>query len=128
MHDPISDFVNKLKIASAHRQPSFRFPSSRVVAAIADMLKTKGYLSGVAKKGRNGRYLELALLYDGTLPKIHTVRRISRPSKRIYRQARELWPVRSGFGMTVLSTPRGILSDADARKSRVGGEVMFEIW
>jgi len=126
--DPISNFLNKMKVATVVGKESFLFPASRMIVSIADILEKKGYIQEVSKKGKKGRYLEVKLSYDGTNPKLSGVKRVSRLSKRIYRKAKDLKPVRSGYGMAILSTPRGILSDADARAQKVGGEVLFEIW
>lgn len=126
--DSVSNFINKLKTASIRKKPSFQFPASRFINAIADALANKGYLAEVAKKGKRKETLEMTLVYAGAIPKIHMVKRISRPSKRIYRQAREIRTVRQGSGMAVLSTPKGILTDGDARQQNTGGEVLFEIW
>ncbi len=126
--DSVSNFINKLKIASKGKKPSFQFPASRYITAIAEALAGKGFLAGVAKKGKRKETLEMKLVYTGTVPKVHMVKRVSLPSKRIYRQARELRPVRQGSGIAVLSTPKGILADSDARQQNAGGEVLFEIW
>ena len=115
-------------MASRTGKESFLFPASSVTLAIAEALAKKGYVSSVSKKGKKGRYLELTLPRTGTAHTITGVKRISHLSKRLYQKARNLKPVRNGFGMAVLSTPRGILSDADARAAKVGGEVLFEIW
>lgn len=126
--DPISNFLNKLKIAGRTGKESFLFPASRVILAIAEALEKKGYIQSVAKKGKKGRYLEITLSYDGKTPKVQSVKRVSRLSKRVYRKAKDLRPIRNGFGTAILSTPRGILSDMDARTAKVGGEVLFEVW
>ncbi len=126
--DSVSNFINKLKIASVGKKPSFQFPASRYITAIAEALAGKGYLAEVAKKGKRKETLQMTLAYAGAIPKVHMVKRISRPSKRIYRQAREIRPVRQGSGIAVLSTPKGVLADSDARQQKVGGEVLFEIW
>lgn len=126
--DPISNFLNKLKVANNVGKETFLFPASRVVFAIAEALVKKGYISAVSKKGKKGRYIEVTLSYDGKEPKVSSVKRVSKLSKRVYRQAKEIRPIRSGFGTAFFSTPRGILSDMEARTAKVGGEVLFEIW
>ena len=117
-----------MKVASRQGSESFLFPASRMILSIAEALEKKGFITSVGKKGKKGRYIEVTLSYDGKTPKLSGVKRVSRLSKRIYQKAKDLRPVRSGFGTAILSTPRGILSDADAKAAKVGGEVLFEIW
>ena len=126
--DPIANFLNKMRIAYKTGKESFVFPSSRLIASIAEALEKKGYLTSVSRKGKKGRMLEIGLMYEGKKPKVSGVKRVSHLSKRVYTKARELRPVRNGFGMSVLSTPKGILSDTEARAGKVGGEVLFQIW
>ncbi|MDO8564758.1 MAG: 30S ribosomal protein S8 [bacterium] len=126
--DSVSNFLNKLSIASKTGKESFTFPLSRLVSDIGTVLEKQGYVSGIARKGKRGRYLEVTLAYTDRQPAVKGVRRISKQSKRVYFGVRELRPVRSGFGMRILSTPKGVLADKEARALRVGGEVLFEIW
>lgn len=115
-------------MASRTGKESFVFPASTFIASIAGALEKKGYIASVTKKGKKGRLLEVTLVYHGKAPKVTGVKRVSHLSKRVYRPARELRSVRSGYGIAVLSTPKGILSDKEARAANVGGEVLFEIW
>ena len=125
--DPISDFLNTLKMASNTGKESFVFPSSRFILAIATTLAKKGYIESV-KKTKKGYNLDIKLpAGDKALP-VNAVKRVSRLSKRLYRKAHDIRPVRSGAGIALLSTPKGVLSDAEARAANVGGEVLFEIW
>lgn len=126
--DSIANFLNALKLASRAGKGSFVFPASKHIAAIADALVKHRYLVSAAKKGKKGRLLELTLLPSDGAPKVSEAKRVSRLSKRVYRKASELRSVRNGFGLALLSTPRGILSDTEARAARVGGEVLCEIW
>ena len=88
-----------------------------------------GYVSNVEKKGKKiMKTLEVGLVYNDSEPRVHGVDRISKPSKRIYQKAKDIRMFKSGFGNTVLSTPRGILLDVDAKKQRIGGEILFKIW
>ncbi len=94
------------------------------------MLKVKGYVKQSEKKGKKvKKTLEVTLAYenDGS-PKIKGVRRISKPGRRMYKSVGEITPVKYGHGTLVLSTPKGILAGEDARKEKVGGEALFEIW
>ena len=125
--DPISDFLNTLKMASRTGKESFSFPFSRLILAIADALAKKGYIES-AKKAKKGHTFEIKLPTGPEALSVSAVKRVSRLSKRLYRKAHEIRPVRNGSGLALISTPRGILSDKEARTQNVGGEVLFEIW
>jgi len=128
--DPIGDFIIRLKNASAVKHESVSVPHSKVKMAIAELLEKKGYVKHVEKRGKKVRktiYVDLAYNENGT-PRITHAKRISKPGRRIYRGVDEVHRVRNGRGMLVLSTPKGIMSDEDARKERVGGEALFEVY
>lgn len=128
--DPIGDFIVRLKNAGAVKHVSVSLPHSKMKMAVAEILKTTGFVKDVEKQGKKVRktiHVELAYKADGT-PRITDVKRISKPGRRMYKGAEEIFPVRYGKGILVLSTPKGILTDAQARKERVGGEALFEIW
>jgi small subunit ribosomal protein S8 len=129
MSDSISNFLNALKLANRAGKESFTSPASRQIAAIAAVLEKGGYIQSFSRKGKKGRLLEVKLAYkEGGVPRVSFVRRVSRLSRRLYRRARAVRPVRHGFGMAVLTTPKGVLSDTQARKEKVGGEVICEVW
>lgn len=129
MTDPISDFLIRLKNASMSGRLSVSVPFSNMKFAIANLLSKKGFVGPVARKGRkNAKFLEVVLLYENGKSRIANVTIISKPSRRLYGKAKEIRPYRQGFGMSVFSTPMGILSDMDAKKENVGGEILFKIW
>ncbi len=104
-------------------------PFSGLKLSIAECLKNEGYLSAVTKKAKKGHaVLELELAVKDEMPKVTDVKRISKPSRRVYMGVKEIRPARNGRGITVLSTPKGILTDKQARKEQVGGEALFMIW
>ncbi len=126
--DQISSMLIMIKNASLAGLPSVTVSYSNVLHAIATCLEKEGYVSVVAKKVRKGHpALEITLSYDGGA-KVHEVKRISKPSRRMYMGMRDIRPVRSGRGIIVLSTPKGIMSGNNARKENVGGEPLFTIW
>ncbi|KKP56419.1 MAG: 30S ribosomal protein S8 [Parcubacteria group bacterium GW2011_GWC1_34_10] len=130
MNDPIGDFIIRIKNAGSVRKASFTVPFSKVKLAIAELLSAKGYLGVVTKKNKgNARYLNIELLYmeDGS-PKVRGVKRMSKPSRRIYEGAKNIKKFRKGFGLSIFSTPKGIMADTDAKKSNLGGEFLFNIW
>ena len=98
--------------------------------AIAELLSAKGYIGAVAQKSKgNAKYLEIALLYtENGKPVVSDVRRISKPSRRLYENAKNIRKFRRGFGLSVFSTPKGIMGDMDAKKNNLGGEFLFNIW
>jgi len=128
--DPISDMLIRMKNAQAVGKKTASFGYSKIKWEIAKLLEKHNYLTEVAKKGKkNKKLLEVAFVYDadGT-PKISDVKRISKLSRRIYRGLREIYPVRHGFGVAVYSTTKGLLTDKEARKEKLGGEVLFELY
>ncbi len=129
MTDPIADMIVRIKNASDSRKESVSIPYSQLKFEIATALAKEGYVKSVSKKGKVvGKTLEIELLYSGDTPRVQGVRRISKPSRRLYQKAKEMRPVKNGFGSNMISTPKGILSGKSARKEHLGGEVLFEIW
>ncbi|PIR82805.1 30S ribosomal protein S8 [Candidatus Kaiserbacteria bacterium CG10_big_fil_rev_8_21_14_0_10_59_10] len=128
--DPVGDLIIRVKNAGAVRKESVSVPFSMLKFSIAEKLKDAGYVKAVEKKGKKVRKtLDIVLRYDeGGRHAIQGVRRVSKPGRRMYRSVQELSPVRYGHGTLILSTPRGILTDTEARKEKVGGEALFEIW
>ena len=105
-------------------------PFSKMKLAIAELLSSKGYVGAITQKSKgNAKFLEVALLYTGNKePVISDVRRISKPSRRLYEGAKNIKRFRRGFGMSVFSTPKGIMADVDAKKNKLGGEFLFNIY
>ena len=125
--DPISDLIIRLKNASDVKKPHVSVPQSKLAENIAYALKKSGYVSTV-EKNKDTRELYLGVVYFSGEPRIHGVERISKSSRRIYMKSDDIRVFRSGFGNMFLSTPKGILIDMDAKKQKVGGEVLFKIW
>ncbi len=129
-NDVIGDFIVRLTNAGAIKKASVSVPFSSFKMAVAEKLKDAGFVADVEKKGKKVRKtLDVVLKYDDRgVHAISGVKRISKPGRRMYKSAHEIIPVRYGFGALVLSTPKGILTDKEARKQKVGGEALFEIW
>jgi small subunit ribosomal protein S8 len=130
MTDPISDMLARIRNAGRARHPALRVPSSRLKLAVARVLADAGYLGGVTVEAEEGRpvlNIQLRFGADGKSV-IDGMRRVSKPSRRVYVEADAIPRVRSGLGTAVLSTNKGVLSDAAAREQRVGGELLCEIW
>lgn len=128
--DTIANMLVMLKNASQRGHTSITVPQSKIKRAIAEYLVKAGYVKSVEEKKKNNHpVLEITLLYteDGK-SKIRDIERISKLSRRTYVGYRDLKPFKFGQGLYVLSTPKGIMSDTDARKEVVGGELLFSIW
>lgn len=128
--DKIADMLVTMKNASMVSKETVVVPFSNIKYAIAQCLKEHGFIVNASKKTEknNVSVLEIQLAYTADGAKIHDVKRMSKPSRRMYTAMKELRPVKNGHGITVLSTPKGILSDKQARKEMVGGEVLFTMW
>jgi len=129
VNDPVADLLVQLSNAGAVGKPSVSMPFSNFKMAIAEKLKEAGYVQAIEKKGKKTRKtLDVMLKYDSGKPVIQGVKRISKPGRRVYRGVHEILPVRYGHGSLVLSTPKGVMTDKEARKEKIGGEALFEIW
>lgn len=128
--DPVADMLIRIKNAQASKKESALVPYSGVKFEIAKTLERAGYIGDVERKNRKGgKLVEVKLLYDESgSPKILGAKRVSKPSRRIYCGWRDIYPPRNGFGTAFYSTPKGIKTDREARKEKVGGELLFEIW
>ncbi|MEK9184865.1 MAG: 30S ribosomal protein S8 [Patescibacteria group bacterium] len=128
--DPISDLIIQIKNASDAGKVSVALPYTKFKEGVAKLLEKAGYVKSVIVKGKKiTRSLEIELFYnEDKSPKIKGVQRVSKLSRRIYTKAKDLRPFHSGFGNIILSTPKGILTDKDAKREKVGGEVLFKIW
>ncbi len=127
--DRVGDFIIRLKNAGAIGNQVVSAPYSKHIEAIAHKLAELGFVGRVEVSKKDPRVLEVTLAYDAKgNHKIHDVKRISKPGRRMYVPAHEAHTVKNGLGARILSTPKGILSDKEARKVRAGGETLFEVW
>ncbi len=126
--DRVGDFIIRLKNAGAIGKTKVAVPYSKHVEEIANKLKSLGYVAEVGK-GKEPYEFEVTLALDARgNSKIHGVKRISKPGRRLYLGATEAHGVKNGIGARLISTPKGVLTDSEARKVRAGGENLFEIW
>lgn len=127
-NDAIGDLITRLANASVLKRDTVSIPFSNLKLAIAEKLVDAGYIAGAEKKGKKvKKTLDITLKY-GTRPGILGVKRVSKPGRRLYRAASEIHSVRYGHGTLILTTPKGIKTDKEARKENVGGEALFQIW
>lgn len=130
---PLSDMLAAIMNAQAVNKESTTLPFSRMKFSVTNVLKANGYLAGVERKKRKTKKSEhelmtIMLKYDEYGPAISGIKSISRPSRRMYIKSNQIKAVRSGHGISVISTSKGIMSSKDARKQNLGGEILFEIW
>ncbi len=112
------------------KKESVVLTNSKLKMAILQCMQKAGYIESVTKKGKKVvTYLEVVLAYDADgRPKVSEAKRMSKSSKRVYMGAKDIRPVRNGYGIMILSTPKGILTGEDARKESVGGEALLSVW
>ncbi|MGH7772815.1 MAG: 30S ribosomal protein S8 [Candidatus Binatia bacterium] len=132
MTDPVADMLTRIRNASRARHESLEVPWSRIKEGITRVLVEEGYLQEARKvktKKGGGEQLHIQLKFDKeNNPIISGLRRVSRPSLRIYKGAKKIPPIRKGLGINILSTPKGILVDREAQKAKVGGELLCSVW
>jgi small subunit ribosomal protein S8 len=127
--DPISDMLIRIKNAALVRKESVSVSHSKLKQEVANLMKHKGYLSSVESRGRkNRKFLELEIAYEAGEPKLHDLRKVSKPSKRVYKKVEEIRPIKRGYGFSIISTSKGLKTDDDARREKMGGELLCEIW
>jgi small subunit ribosomal protein S8 len=125
MTDPIADMLTRIRNAQMVRKTVVNMPSSKIKAAIAQVLKDEGYIEGFKVRDVSGKpELEISLKYYAGEPVIEKIERVSRPGLRIYRSRDELPKVMNGLGVAIVSTSRGVMTDRKARATGVGGEVL----
>jgi len=128
MNDPISDMLARTRNASRALLPAVEMPHSRIKESIAGILKKEGYISDFAVEGKSPKTIKLKLKYQGKKSIIEGLRRISSPGLRRYVGATEIPRVRGGLGVAVVSTSEGVLTDNEARKRNIGGELLCYVW
>jgi small subunit ribosomal protein S8 len=129
MTDPITDMLNQIRNAEAVAKTDIAIPFSKLKNEIANLLAKEEFVGEVKKvaKGKN-KILKITLRYDAGVPAIEGAKRVSKPGQRIYTKANEIKKVRGGFGVSIISTPKGLMSGYEARKAKLGGEVLLEVW
>jgi small subunit ribosomal protein S8 len=129
-HDPISDLITRIRNAQMRNKSKVSTPGSRMRANVLEVLKSEGYIRGFATVEHAGgrSEIEIELKYSDGAPVIREIDRVSKPGRRVYVSAKNLPRVNNGLGISVLSTPKGIMADHDAREANVGGEVLFTVF
>ena len=128
MSDPISDMLTRIRNAGRALLPAIELPHSRIKESVANILKQQGYVTEVAVDGKPLKKLKIQLKYDGKKSVIEGLKRISKPGLRNYVGATEIPRVRGGLGVAIVSTSEGVMTDVQARKKNLGGELLCYIW
>ena len=127
--DPLGDMLTRIRNGQTARKDSVTTPASKLRARVLDVLQREGYIRGYSEEAL-GKHpgLRIELKYFEGEPAVKHVARVSKPGRRVYSGSKELPVVRNGLGITIVSTPRGVLSDVEARDQNVGGEVLAEVF
>ncbi|MFQ6049941.1 MAG: 30S ribosomal protein S8 [Candidatus Paceibacterales bacterium] len=129
MTDPIADMLTTIRNAQAVLHPTVVVPFSKLKFEIAKILQKEGFVGQVEKRGRGvKKFIKITLKYDGKNPVISGLKRISKPGQRIYLGAIQIKPVKGGDGIAIISTSKGLVTNKEARKQKIGGEIICEIW
>jgi len=129
LSDPIGDMIARVKNAQARNHKKVELPSSNFKAKIADILKNEGFIKDFKIENKeNKATLLLELKYHSGNPVISTFERISKPGRRIFSSADSLPKINNGLGIAIISTPKGVMTDIDARKQKIGGEIICKVF
>ena len=129
MTDPITDMLNQIKNGQAVGKTEVLIPLSRIKNEIATILSKEGFVGEVKKATRdNFKVLKAVLKYENSVPAIAGFKRVSKPGQRIYEGFSEIKKVRGGYGISIISTSKGLMTNKDARYKKVGGEVICQVW
>jgi small subunit ribosomal protein S8 len=129
MNDPLGDLLTRIRNAQLRSKSKVTSPNSKLRESVLDVLKSEGYIRGYAVVERDGRSeIEVELKYFDGEPVIREIERISKPGRRVYTSVRNLPRVNNGLGVAIVSTPKGVMADHDARDANVGGEVLCTVF
>jgi small subunit ribosomal protein S8 len=128
MSDPISDMLTRIRNAGRALLPAVELPHSRMKESVAKILKSEGYVADVAVEGNVIKKLKIRLKYHGKKNVIEGLKRVSRPGLRRYVGSTEIPRVLSGMGVSIVSTPEGVMTGAQAKKKNLGGELLCQVW
>ena len=127
--DPIGDMLARIKNSQLRNHRKVEMPSSNFKMKIADVLKNEGYINGFnIDKNDNKQVLIIDLKYNSGSPVISVIERISKPGRRVFSSAQSLPKINNGLGIAIISTPKGVMTDIDARKQKVGGEIICKVF
>ena len=128
LSDPIGDMLARIKNAQVRNHSKVSLPSSKFKTKIADVLKAEGYIIDYKINDSKKPSIEINLKYNSGNPVINTIERISKPGRRIFSSASSLPKINNGLGIAIISTPQGVMTDVDARKKKLGGEIICKVF
>jgi small subunit ribosomal protein S8 len=129
MNDPLGDLLSRIRNAQMRNKSKVSSPNSRLRESVLEVLKSEGYIRGYAVVERDGRSeIEIELKYFEGEPVIREIERISKPGRRVYTSVRNLPRINNGLGVAIVSTPKGVMADHDARDANVGGEILCTVF
>ena len=128
--DPIADMITRIRNGQLRKLNTVSIPNSRLRAKILDVLKDEGYISNykILSEKQNNKSLIVDLKYNKGIPVIKNIARVSKPGRRVYAKANSIPKIQNGFGLAIVSTSMGIMSDNDARSKKIGGEVICRVF
>jgi small subunit ribosomal protein S8 len=130
VNDPIGDMIARIRNAAMRKRGKVSTPASKLRQHVLDVLRDEGYIRGYTVTQKPGEFpeFEIELKYFDDQPVIAEIARVSKPGRRVYSSIKDLKPVKNGLGISILSTPKGVMSDAAARDANVGGEVLLRVY
>jgi small subunit ribosomal protein S8 len=130
MNDPLGDMLTRIRNAQMRRRPRVKTPASNLRARVLDVLAEEGFIRGYTRVEMKGELpqFEIELKYYNGQPAIREIERVSKPGRRVYSPVKDIPTVANGLGVAILSTPKGVMSDARAREENVGGEIICNIF
>ena len=129
LNDPLGDLLSRIRNAQMRNKSKVTSPNSRLRESVLDVLKNEGYIRGYAVVERDGRSeIEIELKYFDGEPVIREVERVSKPGRRVYTSVKNMPRINNGLGVTIVSTPKGVMADHDARDANVGGEILCTVF
>ena len=127
--DPIGDMIARIKNSQARKHKSVKLPSSKFKVKIAEVLKDEGFIIDFKTDSEGSKtYLDIILKYSYGNPVINSIERVSKPGRRIFSSAESLPKINNGLGIAIVSTPKGVMTDVDARKNKLGGEIICKVF
>ncbi len=129
MNDPIGDLLSRIRNAQMRNKSKVNSPNSKLRESVLEVLKAEGYIRGYAVVEKDGRAeIEIELKYFDGEPVIREIERVSKPGRRVYTSVKNMPRINNGLGVTIVSTPKGVMADHDARDANVGGEILCTVF
>jgi small subunit ribosomal protein S8 len=129
MNDPVGDLLTRIRNAQMRNKSKVTSPSSKLRESLLEVLKNEGYIRGYAVVEKDGRSeIEIELKYFDGEPVIREIERVSKPGRRVYTSVKNMPRINNGLGVTIVSTPKGVMADHDARDANVGGEILCTVF